>query len=221
METRSSLSRMDGKSPPSVSSNEGNGENGLTDAEVARLLRRHLNILVGSQEASDAEVVAAARVLEQKFRPLLEAAPEDISNKRHGTLANQSTKSRSTEDRLTPQSSSGEGSPSEGPSQEATTCWSGAFWVEASQVVDDCKDSREYNLSEESFGQQASGNLAGLALSQTQDSQLDGANQFGAAAEALPGDESGTNRCGENPLTARASQDQPTKKFCLGLQKWR
>ncbi|KAL8270212.1 hypothetical protein Esti_005887 [Eimeria stiedai] len=221
---RSSLSRTDGTPSPSVSaeafSTEGNAEDDLTDTDVARLLRRHLNILVGSQEASDAEVVAAARVLEQKFRPLLKAVPEDSSNKRHENSANQSTNSRSTEDRPASHSSSGEGGPSEEASQEATGCWSGGFCVEASQVEDECEDDGENGVSAESSDHRASGALAALVLSQTQDSQLTGPNQLVASAEALPGDESSTNRRGESPLTTRTSQGQPAKKLCVGPRNW-
>ncbi|KAL8433570.1 hypothetical protein ACSSS7_003789 [Eimeria intestinalis] len=156
--SRRSLSPSSPSASAAPSSYESKAEDGLTDAEVARLLRRHLNILVGSQEASDAEVVEAAR------------------------------------------SSSGEARPSEDASQQATSCWSGGFCVNASQVVDEGQDERENN---------------------TQESQPNGAAQDVTAAEALVGDESGTNRCGESRLTTRSSHDQPAKKFRAGLQNWR
>ncbi|CDJ57531.1 hypothetical protein, conserved [Eimeria maxima] len=39
----------------------------LTDTEVARLMRQHLNILISSQSATEAEVIKAAKTLEQRF----------------------------------------------------------------------------------------------------------------------------------------------------------
>ncbi|KAL8434522.1 hypothetical protein Efla_000038 [Eimeria flavescens] len=188
---RTPASISDNKSANSQSAaataSQANPECELTDAEVARLLRKHLNILVGSQEASDAEVVAAAKLLEQKFRPLIGAAPQVFQTAIDGAATEQSTETLAEKNGGPTQDSSRMGNLSGAAVEEGTRSWLGGFSVEASQTSDDLANDRGSGQSALEAGHPASPpeeSLAGLVFLNSQESQLHETAQCLAPAEA-------------------------------------
>ncbi|OEH75125.1 uncharacterized protein LOC34617972 [Cyclospora cayetanensis] len=77
--SRSRLPRSMGAvpTPPPISEPQHNAKHEFTDAEVARLMRQHFNILVSSRTASEEEVISAAKLLEQQFGPPVVASIQD------------------------------------------------------------------------------------------------------------------------------------------------
>lgn len=148
-----------------------------SDAEVARLLRQHLNILVASQGASDAEVVAAAKVLERQYRPFMEGAAHEPRFDDQEQAVVLSAESGTGSHTLFAQGKCASAHASRSSSKIAGRCCLGGFTLEASQAPDGFASESGRDNSAVFPEHPVAGPepiVTGLMLSQSQEAHMDG-----------------------------------------------
>lgn len=166
----------------------------LSDTEVARLMRQHLNILISSQNATKAEVVKAAKILEQRFlQPEITAA--------HSTKTEEQTSTATPSDwDLRPPASADHG-------ERAS--------LKASQAIREkkgnCPTPRPA-CTPESPASDTEHNITGLRLSQTQDAQI---GCHFSASEGLA--ESTRFSAPQGEEHSADMGEEPRKKLCRGV----
>ncbi|CDI76935.1 hypothetical protein, conserved [Eimeria praecox] len=163
----------------------------LTDTEVARLMRQHLNILVANQSATEAEVVEAAKILEERYLP----------------AANASHATETEEQRQGEQSGSG--------IHHDSAVHAAGGKIKPSGAADAGRRSSQTHqtiFSPESQASDIEHNITGLPLSQTQDEQTTEPQR----SSACPQDFSGDARFGSFQAEVHFADDceMPRKKLC-------
>ncbi|CDJ41096.1 hypothetical protein, conserved [Eimeria tenella] len=196
-----------------LSSSQDDTTQELTDAEVARLMRQHLNILSTNQGASEAEVVKAAKTLQQRFLPPLAGSlqlpktgdqgketlqPGGLegnkgASKMHANCEGDSAARLSAKDMTL------------GPSDAA------CIWLRGSRL--DCLGAV--------VGSPASNvehGMTGLQLSQSRDPHAVEVGETTANFQQASVDVTTILQCDMNHTSAREDGEQPRKKVCLELR---
>lgn len=168
------ISQLSGGAP---SESQGKTKEEPTDAEVARLLRQHLNILAASQGATDAEVVEAAKVLERQYRPLVAGAAHERKFDDKDQATELSAESGTGSHTLVPLGRCDLKDALRGSSEIAARCCLEGFTLDASQAPDGFASDGGRGHSAVFPEHPAAGPepfVTGLMLSQSQEAQMDG-----------------------------------------------
>lgn len=199
---------------------QGSTKHELTDSEVARLLRQHLNILVASQSASDAEVIAAAKVLQQQFQPRMEFSCQEreaeLEEAAEGKVADPGARRRVP----LSQDSCDAGDPADAALEEVTRSWLGCSSEDASQVADKVaspdRGGRPHTAAMHPSNDMGR-NVTGLQTSHAQEFQAHGAVRNVVPVEASARSEGALRRYATDFSGTIMSHDQPAKKMCVEI----
>lgn len=199
---------------------QGSTKHELTDSMVARLIRQHLNILVASQNASDAEVVAAAKILQQRFQPRMEAAQEsgevDLPGVFEKDAVDTGTQRRAS---LRRNSCDAEGL-ADLSLEEVTRSWLGYSSEDASQVAgEDASPDRGSRLPTVALRppNDMKRSMTDLRTLHAQEGQIHGTIGNGFPLDTPAASERPLNRYAVNFSATSGSLEQPTKKVCVEI----
>ncbi|CDJ52372.1 hypothetical protein, conserved [Eimeria brunetti] len=175
----------------------------LTDTEVARLMRQHLNILVSNQHATEADVVKAAKILEQRFLPRAANAP----NAANSTKTEEQQPDTHSDANMLPSSAA---------------VYRESVKLTASGTDETKASLRQLNRTaytpDKEGGSDTEHNITGLVLSQTQDPQAmeaDGNPEYLQGAVESPKFNATQDEIYAGGNDARG--EYPRKKLCRGV----